>query len=219
MDYIKSMNIINYICNRFDNKLKMGGNDLYINNSVKNKLYNAMDIDGNTGKETESTENTEENIKPVDKGKGKEVDTGSTYPKGQLLPGGIDPAFIQMPVTNPGPGFNVPGGEVPILDPICKHIDYNSHILSQLRSMSLETAVQQRDNNLVVLKVINDKLAYAQNALSKLPTTPTNEQQFRLKNHILNDLEQFNKDKVRAEARLTLINSRLEFIESNVNKS
>jgi hypothetical protein len=214
----KNINIFNYICKKLDYKLKMGSNDLYMNDNIKDKQYNAMDIDDNSDKQIENTDNLEVNNRPLDKGKGKEVDTGSTYPKGQLLPGGIDPASIQTPSTNPGPGFNVPGGKVPILDPICKHIDYNSHILSQLRSMSLEAAIQQRDNNLVILKVLNDKLAYAQNALSKIPEIPTNDHYFRLKNHILSDIEQFNKDKIRAEARLTLINSRLEFINSAINK-
>jgi hypothetical protein len=46
---------------------------------------------------------------------------------------------------NPGPGFNVPGGEVPIRDEICKHIDYNSHILNQFKKMDLKTALEQRD--------------------------------------------------------------------------
>jgi hypothetical protein len=42
---------------------------------------------------------------------------------------------------NPAPGFNVPGGEVPITDPICQHIDYNTRILSQFKTMDLETAI------------------------------------------------------------------------------
>jgi len=50
--------------------------------------------------------------------------------------------------VNPGAGFNVPGGEVPIRDEICKHIDYNSHILKQFKTMDLEVAMVQRHNNL-----------------------------------------------------------------------
>jgi len=39
------------------------------------------------------------------------------------------------PRINPGPGFAVSGGEVPIRDPICEYIDYNGHILSQFKNM------------------------------------------------------------------------------------
>ena len=131
-----------------------------------------------------------------------------------------DPQSVFFPKgTNPGPGFNVPGGEVPIRDDICQHIDYNTHILSQYKKMDLETAIQQRDNYLVHLKVLHGKLAYAQNALTKVPSIPTTEYEFRLRNQILSDLEAMNRDKIRLEARATLINSRVEFIESKINKN
>ena len=52
-----------------------------------------------------------------------------------------------------------------------------------------------------------------------MPTIPTTENEFRLKNQILRDLDDLNKDKVRAEARATLLTSRIEFIESKINKT
>jgi len=120
---------------------------------------------------------------------------------------------------NPGAGFNVPGGEVPIRDEICRHIDYNTHILSQFKKMDLETAIEQRNNNLLFVKVIESKLDFAKNALEKVPTIPTTEYEFRLKNQILKDLDSLSRDKVRAEARATLLTSRIEFIEGKINKT
>lgn len=84
--------------------------------------------------------------------------------------------------------------------------------------MDLETAVEQRNNYLLYIRVIETKLDYARNALSKVPSTPTTEYEFRLKNQILRDLDSLSRDKVRAEARATLVNSRIEFIEIQINK-
>jgi len=109
----------------------------------------------------------------------------------------------------------VPGGEVPIQDEICKHIDYNSHILSQFKKMDLKTAIEQRDNYLKYLQVINQKTSYAQDTLSKVPEIPTSDYEHRLKNTILRDLHELNMQKVRAEAKATLLNSRIEFIQIN----
>jgi hypothetical protein len=164
--------------------------------------------------------------KGVDKGeyvsldKGKEVEP-ATAPPGyiwsQVFPG-VDPASIIFPKrTNPGPGFNVPGGVVPINDQICQHIDYNTHILSQFKNMSLETAIEQRNNYLAYVKLLESKLAFAQNALTKVPEIPTTEQDFRLRNQILRDLDSMGKVKIRNEARATLLSSRIEFIENKVN--
>jgi len=131
----------------------------------------------------------------------------------------LDPASVFFPKkTNPGPGFNVPGGEVPIQDDICKHIDYNTHILSQLKKMDLETALEQINNNIMFIKVMDNKLDFARNALSKIPTIPTTEYEFKLKNQILRDLDKLSLDKVRAEARTTLLSSRIQFIESQISK-
>jgi hypothetical protein len=119
---------------------------------------------------------------------------------------------------NPGPGFNVPGGVVPIRDDICQHIDYNSRILSQFRKMDLETAIQQRDNYSKYIEAINAKVDIANTALAKIPDTPTTEHEFRLKEKILSDLESFHKAKIRSEARAILLNSRVEFIQIEINK-
>jgi hypothetical protein len=120
---------------------------------------------------------------------------------------------------NPGPGFNVPGGEVPIRDEICKHIDYNSHILNQFKKMDLETAVQQRNNYLKFVQILDHKIAYAQGIYTKIPTIPTTEQEFNLKNQILRDLDGLNRDKIRSEAKATLLTSRIQFIELKMNNN
>ncbi len=133
---------------------------------------------------------------------------------------GVDPQVFFFPKKSYfAPGFNVPGGEVPIRDDICKHIDYNTHILSQFKKMDLETAVQQRSNNLKLVSAMQTKITYAEGVLSKIPTIPTTEYEFRLKNQILKDLEELNRNKVRAEARATLLNSRIQFIEINRNSN
>lgn len=131
---------------------------------------------------------------------------------------GVDPAAPIPRRTNPGPGFNVPGGEVPINDPICKHLDWNSHFLKQFRTMDLEIAIQQRDNYFLYVRVIESKLDFANNALSNVPIVPTTEYEFKLKNQILRDLDGLNKEKIRAEARATLLNSRIQFIEGQIKK-
>jgi hypothetical protein len=132
---------------------------------------------------------------------------------------GIDPASIFFPAsTNPGPGFNVPGGEVPIRDDICKHIDYNTHILSQFKKMDLETAWEPRNNNIMFINVLETKLKFARDAFSTIPAIPTTEYEFKLKNQILRDLDKLSLDKARAEARTTLLTSRIQFIEGKITK-
>ena len=133
---------------------------------------------------------------------------------------GLDPkSLIYSNRINPGPGFNVPGGEVPIRDEICQHIDYNTHILKQFKTMDLEVAIIQRNNNLNMIQFLEQKLAFAQNALTtKVPTIPTTDYQFRLRNKIISDLNDMHSKKVRAEARVTLLNSRIQFIEINMDK-
>ena len=81
--------------------------------------------------------------------------------------------------------------------------------------MDLKTAIEQRDNYLKYIHVINQKTSYAQETLSKVPEIPTNEYEHRLKNTILWDLHNLNMQKVRAEAKATLLNSRIEFIQIN----
>jgi hypothetical protein len=155
---------------------------------------------------------------PLDKG--KQIEPAIAPPGfiwSQVFPG-VDLASIILPKkTNPGPGFNVPGGIVPINDQICQHIDYNTHILSQFKNMSLETAIEQRNNYLAYVKLLEGKLAFAQNALTKVPENPTTDYEFRLRNQILRDLDSMGKVKVRNEARATLLGSRIEFIENRIN--
>lgn len=129
---------------------------------------------------------------------------------------GLDPSALIPPRTNPGPGFNVPGGEVPIRDEICKHIDYNTHILNQFKKMDLETAIGQRNNNIMFINTLESKIGYARNVFSKIPSIPTTEYEFKLKNQILRDLDKLSVDKVRAEARTTLLTSRIQFIEGKI---
>jgi hypothetical protein len=81
--------------------------------------------------------------------------------------------------------------------------------------MDLKTAIEQRDNYLKYIEVINHKASYAQDVLSKQPEVPTNDYQYRLRNQIISDLDSLSNQKVRAEAKATLINSRIEFIQIN----
>jgi hypothetical protein len=176
--------------------------------------YNRDTLSGGAVADTET--------RPLDKGKvvqPTEPVEPHMFTWSRVFPG-ADPASVFFPKKiNPGGGFNVPGGEVPIRDEICRHIDYNTHILSQFKKIDLETAIEQRNNNLLFVRVIEGKLDFAKNALEKVPTIPTTEYEFRLKNKILRDLNSLNRDKVRAEARATLLTSRIEFIEGQINKT
>lgn len=84
--------------------------------------------------------------------------------------------------------------------------------------MDLETAIEQRNNNILMIRVIETKINYANNTMSRIPPIPTTEYEFRLKNQILRDLDSLNRDKIRAEARTTLLTSRIQFIENELNK-
>lgn len=203
----------------------------------KGKGIDKGSSDNNKSFETEADMET----MSLDKGKDKAIDSTYVGNKGKsvsrftLGPGyAVEPHMANWYRLHPGvdpqvfffpkkiyftPGFNVPGGEVPIRDDICKHIDYNTHILSQFKKMDLETAIQQRNNNLKLFEAMQTKIAYAQDVLSKIPTIPTTEHEFRLKNQILKDLDELNRNKARAEARATLLNSRIQFIEINKNSN
>jgi len=85
--------------------------------------------------------------------------------------------------------------------------------------MDLETAIEQRNNYLRFVEVLNTKIAYAQNVYTKIPTVPTTEYEFKLKNQILRDLEGLNRDKARSEAKATLLTSRIQFIEIKMNSN
>lgn len=182
-----------------------------------NKLYNAMDSNNNTesDKPLHKGEGIESNVSPLYDNNGKEIAPYSVWYK--VYPG-VDPTFPPKG-TNPGPGFNVPGGEVPIHDPICQHIGYNSHILNQFKKMDLETAIKQRDNTLLLVQSIEGRLNYVRNALTLVPENPANLDQLNIKNRILSDLQALNRDKIRAEARTTLLISRIEYIENKVNEN
>jgi hypothetical protein len=194
---------------------------------------------GDRDRYVEEREGSVDENKPLDKGKGIDRNLHPNYPGfkptestppvipqttepplsiwDRIYPG-IKPGEIFPKRVNPGPGFNVPGGVVPIRDEICQHIDYNSHILNQFKNMDLATAIEQRDNYGIFVKQINHKMAFAQNALAKIPEQPTTDYEFRLKAKIMSDLEGLHRDKIRSEAKATLLNSRIEFIQIEVNK-
>ncbi|CZT13999.1 uncharacterized protein RAG0_17779 [Rhynchosporium agropyri] len=134
----------------------------------KPKIYNAMDVDS----ESESEAKPDKVFEP--------------------FPARI-PTYVPLPpkIIDEA-GFNVPGGVVPIHDEICKHIDYNSHILKQFRTMDLEKAIEQRDNNLNYRAILEEKLAYAQSVYKNIPTIPTTEYEFKLKNQIEKDVAELN---------------------------
>jgi hypothetical protein len=167
--------------------------------------------------------------KKVDKGKGVDKKVHSlpltTEPPvephmvtwSKIFPG-LDPRDILYPKRiNPGPGFNVPGGEVPIRDDICKHIGYNSHILKQFKNMDLKTALEQRNNYLKNLEVLEERTKYAKAVLSSIPEVP-NERDYLTKLKILHDLDDYSKQKAQGEGRVILLNSRIEFIQLNWKK-
>lgn len=175
--------------------------------------------------DSRSVERLNENL-PLDKGKNKVKVTLEYVEAREPYRAAWDRAFPDLDPRSgffpsgpkAGPGFNVPGGEVPLRDEICKDIDYNSHILSQFKNMDLETALEQRNNNIMFIKVLETKLDFAQKAFYKLPQIPTTEYEFKLKNQILRDLDLLSKDKVRAESRATLLSSRIQFIDNKINK-
>lgn len=70
----------------------------------------------------------------------------------------------------------------------------------------------------MVVQVMDGKIAFAQDAFSKVPTIPTNQYEFKLRNQILRDLEGLSIVRARSEAKATLLTSRLSFIEAQINK-
>jgi hypothetical protein len=223
--------------------LKMGED--FSNEKPKYKIYNAMDIDDDES----STENRpldkgkgidrgeypfynegqnpspekgffENETKELDKGKEVAPSTEPPFSTWRKLFPGLDPGSVFYPKKiNPGPGFNVVNGEIPIKDDICQHIDYNAHILNQFKKMDLETAIEQRNNYLLKVQVLDTKLTYAQEYLKKVPTNPSTEHEFNLRRQILYDIETLSKEKLRSEARATILNSRIQFIEIKFNNN
>lgn len=62
-----------------------------------------------------------------------------------------------------------------------------------------------------------NKIAYAEQVLSKIPAIPTNEMEFKLRNQIIRDLESLHIVKNRADASITLLSTRIKFIEDQIN--
>jgi hypothetical protein len=136
-------------------------------------------------KNSSDEESSEHKTKRLDKGKGIDRNMHPNHPSfvNEGTPLTVSPfgfsntispstgTTVYMPnfppKTNPGPGFNVPGGVVPLRDDICKYIDYNSHVLRQFRTMDLETAIEQRNNNLKSIEVLKKKLEFGQIKLAK----------------------------------------------------
>lgn len=198
------------------------------NRNAKKKLVPAISFG-------QTPDNTGQPLNPFDKGKG--IETGdpmqSTLDKGkgieynpiqepsfaiwrQLNPN-LDPITTFFPPkTNPGPGFAIPGGDVPIDDGIRQYLR-SVHVVGQFRNMDLETAVQQRSNYWLCLQNMINKIAYAEQVLSKIPAIPTNEMEFKLRNQIIRDLEGLHIVKNRADASITLLSTRIKFIEDQIN--
>jgi hypothetical protein len=130
---------------------------------------------------------------------------------------GKDPSCL-TPKTNPGPGFNVPGGEVPIRDPICENIGYNSHILSQFKKMDLETALEQRYSYDRMVRFNDIQINYASNALNKLLSLPVSEQDINLKTRIESDLLRLHTCRKEGVGKIILLTSRIEFIQSSIKQ-
>lgn len=124
------------------------------------------------------------------------------------------------PKTNPGPGFNVPGGIVPIRDEICKHIGYNSHILRQFRTMDLETAIEQRDNMIKQVEVLKKKIefGYIKLANEGVGDIPRNDFDVWLMRKVVGEREWLQDQIAKSEGRQTLLLSRIEFIINEENK-
>jgi hypothetical protein len=61
------------------------------------------------------------------------------------------------------------------------------------------------------------KIAYAEEALNKVPAIPTNEMEFRLRNQIIRDLEGLHIVKNRSDASMALLTSRIQFIKDKID--
>ena len=182
------------------------------NRNARKKLVPAVSFD-------QTSDNTGLPLNPFDKGKGIEdnpIQKPSFAIWRQLNPN-LDPITTFFPPkTNPGPGFAIPGGDVPIDDGIRQHLR-SVHVVGQFRNMDLETAVQQRYNYWLCLQNMINKIAYAEQILNKVPAIPTNEMEFKLRNQIIRDLEGLHIIKNRSDASITLLNARIKFIEDEIN--
>jgi len=203
-----------------------------------------MSLDGNSDNESiernkntflegekSSPQNNTDNPTNIDKGKGIDIFSHPNHPsfKNEGGPSSIfiprdnslgpNPyAFVPTPKTNPGPGFNVPGGKIPIRDPICQYIQWNSHILRQFRTMDLEVAIEQRNNHIAMQANLKRRLEYANMRLSQLPVIPTNINEANLRRQIQDDLKWAQDNIIESEAKVTMITSRIEFIQIEESK-
>lgn len=198
------------------NKIKLGYEESLpykLNDKYKNKLYNAMDSSDKPDKG-----------KGVDKGdytsfdESKELVSSTVSTNSNLPYSNQDPSYLFTKHTNPGPGFNVPGSKVPILDPICQHIDYNGHYLSQFRNMSLETALEQRGAYYAQISGLNRQLYYAKDSLSKISEVPKDNNEIQLRKTLERDILFITQNKIRMEGRIILLDSRIEFINIALRK-
>jgi len=79
--------------------------------------------------------------------------------------------------------------------------------------------MQQRYNYSLCAHNMNFKIAFIENKLKEVPTIPTNDYEFRLRNQLLKDLEDLSRVKAQSEARATLLCSRIKFIEDVCNNN
>lgn len=157
---------------------------------------------------------------PLDKGKGIEATNTSQEPHLPIWTrpfSGLDPNLVIFkPKINPGPGFTE---EVSMQGPIGKYLNYNGHFLTQFKNMDWNTAMQQRYNYLLCAHNMDFKIAFVENKLKEVPTIPTNEYEFKLRNQLLKDLEDLNRVKAQSEARAALLYSRIKYIENVCNNN
>lgn len=179
-------------------KMADGPASFFEDNKPAHKLYSAMESNEESGESSN---------------KEKEI-----YKYSSFL-GDSNETTVLPKRIKPGPGFNTPGGDVPAADPIRAQFDWNTHLVTQIKGMSLETAVEQKFAVAKLLHVIKGKLDFANSVLPQIPANTTDPQEIAVRNKILRDIESLTKDGQKVEARATLINSRLEFIDSKINKN
>lgn len=211
----------------------MSGSTNSGNDKPLDKVKNFSEDNNSSGEESNG-----DKTKRLDKGKGVDrrnirpndprfIDDGIPYTKYPIAwndvgTGTYTTAYMPNfpPKINPGPGFNVPGGVVPIRDEICRHIEWNSHVLTQFRNMDLETAIEQYNNNLKMIEVQKRKLEFGQIKLAKegVGQVPMNDHHLWLINKVESEAKWLNENIVRGEGRNTLLLSRIEFIQIEESK-
>lgn len=132
---------------------------------------------------------------------------------------------LEIVKTNPGPGFNAPGNDIPLRAEICKHLNYNYSIVRQFKYMNLEKAIEQRNNYITLINTLNSKLENANIILSNLDKILNQEERIFTENNVLFqkkkiiDSRNFNSAKIHLlDARIEFIQLKLEEIARNNNK-